>query len=508
MAKVQVRHRIAVPPPVAAAPGRETIARPSPLIRQSIASDVRRARVLGTMLRVGVLLVADTLLVLALHLALGWVRASLEAFPSVEQAILAIAPHGTFPRIEMIAAVLIGLVVFGNYRSGRYRYNARALFAASLLGLSLVAWTDLWFAFSLARAIGFTIAVLALAGALVLDRKLVDVLVARYASRRQTAARTLIIGTQAASRRVAASCAKTGASTFNVIGFLDPTPHISMNALGGVADFVRLVEKFQIDTILFAEALSEETMGGILDLADDLGCAVIAAWYEFPFRGFVPTIARRRGVPVVAFERPSLVAHQLVAKRAFDFVVASVLFVLALPLFVVIAIAIKLDSRGPVLFGATRVGFGGSVFRMLKFRSMIVNSDAQRLSLKSASVYADGRLFKIVADPRITRVGRFLRRSSLDELPQLWNVIRGEMSLVGPRPPLPDEVVHYEEYHYDRFGMRPGITGPWQVSGRNAIRDFERVVQLETEYIQSWSIGRDIDILLRTVPAVLSMSGV
>jgi lipopolysaccharide/colanic/teichoic acid biosynthesis glycosyltransferase len=139
---------------------------------------------------------------------------------------------------------------------------------------------------------------------------------------------------------------------------------------------------------------------------------------------------------------------------------------------------------------------------------MKTGAESRRAELSSASIYSDGRLFKIVGDPRITRVGRFLRRSSLDELPQLWNVVRGEMSLVGPRPPLLDEVSTYEEYHYNRFGMKPGMTGPWQVGGRNSIRDFDKVVQLETDYIQEWSILSDLQLLLRTVPTVLSMSGV
>ncbi|MGH7712878.1 MAG: sugar transferase, partial [Gemmatimonadaceae bacterium] len=127
--------------------------------------------------------------------------------------------------------------------------------------------------------------------------------------------------------------------------------------------------------------------------------------------------------------------------------------------------------------------------------------------LLERSIYSDRRLFKIPNDPRITKVGRWLRRTSLDELPQLVNVLKGEMSLVGPRPPLPCEVELYEAHHYARFDVKPGITGPWQVAGRNEVTDFERVVTLETEYIRSWSILKDLVILLRTIPAVLEMRG-
>jgi lipopolysaccharide/colanic/teichoic acid biosynthesis glycosyltransferase len=168
---------------------------------------------------------------------------------------------------------------------------------------------------------------------------------------------------------------------------------------------------------------------------------------------------------------------------------------------------IKLDSRGPVLFRQPRVGLGGREFEILKFRTMVSGADGQREGLKGRSVYADGRLFKIKDDPRITRLGALLRRTSLDELPQLWNVLRGEMSLVGPRPPLASEVALYEAHHYARFDVKPGITGPWQVNGRSTVTEFEEVVRLESEYIRGWTIWKDVALLVRTVPAVLFMRG-
>jgi lipopolysaccharide/colanic/teichoic acid biosynthesis glycosyltransferase len=138
---------------------------------------------------------------------------------------------------------------------------------------------------------------------------------------------------------------------------------------------------------------------------------------------------------------------------------------------------------------------------------MVANAEAQRGALQGASLYADARLFKVPADPRITRLGVMLRRTSLDELPQFWNVLRGDMSLVGPRPPLPSEVELYHASDFARFDVKPGITGPWQVSGRNEICDFDEVVRLETAYIRRWNIWLDISLLLRTVPAVLSGRG-
>jgi lipopolysaccharide/colanic/teichoic acid biosynthesis glycosyltransferase len=180
---------------------------------------------------------------------------------------------------------------------------------------------------------------------------------------------------------------------------------------------------------------------------------------------------------------------------------------IAAPLFVLVAIAVRVTSDGPVFFSQIRVGRGGATFRIFKFRSMVTDAEQKRKHLEGLSVYSDQRLFKIPKDPRVTRVGRVLRRTSLDELPQLVNVLLGDMSLVGPRPPLPSEVALYEEHHYSRFEMRPGITGPWQTSGRNEISDFDSVVQLEQEYLRYWSIWRDCAILLKTVPTVLKMRG-
>jgi lipopolysaccharide/colanic/teichoic acid biosynthesis glycosyltransferase len=138
---------------------------------------------------------------------------------------------------------------------------------------------------------------------------------------------------------------------------------------------------------------------------------------------------------------------------------------------------------------------------------MVHDAESRRVELLTRSIYEDSRLFKVRNDPRVTRIGAFLRRTSLDELPQLWNVLLGHMSLVGPRPPLPCEVALYEEHHYARLNMRPGMTGPWQASGRNRITDFEEVVRLESAYIRQWSIWKDLAILLKTVPVVLRMDG-
>jgi lipopolysaccharide/colanic/teichoic acid biosynthesis glycosyltransferase len=215
----------------------------------------------------------------------------------------------------------------------------------------------------------------------------------------------------------------------------------------------------------------------------------------------------RRGQALVALTAPTLKGWQLAVKRLMDVIGAATGLVLTAPVMGVVALAVKLDSRGPVLFRQERIGQGGRRFRIAKFRTMVCGADGQRSELLSRSIYPDARLFKVPDDPRVTNVGRWLRRSSLDELPQLLNVLRGEMSLVGPRPPLPSEVELYKAHHYARFDVRPGMTGPWQVGGRNDIVDFEEVVRLEAAYIREWSLLADVSILLSTIPAVFRMRG-
>jgi lipopolysaccharide/colanic/teichoic acid biosynthesis glycosyltransferase len=180
------------------------------------------------------------------------------------------------------------------------------------------------------------------------------------------------------------------------------------------------------------------------------------------------------------------------------------LIVLA-PILALIALAVKLDSRGPVFYGQLRLGKDGRQFKMLKFRSMNVDADKRLSELKEQNE-ATGPLFKMRRDPRVTRVGRFIRRWSLDELPQLINVFRGEMSLVGPRPPMPSEVAEYEDWQLGRLRAVPGVTGLWQVSGRSEV-PFHDMVRLDLHYIRNWSLALDVEILLRTIPAVLTSRG-
>jgi exopolysaccharide biosynthesis polyprenyl glycosylphosphotransferase len=211
------------------------------------------------------------------------------------------------------------------------------------------------------------------------------------------------------------------------------------------------------------------------------------------------------GIPAVRFKGKKMPWQYETIKRAFDFTAALTLLILASPLLAVVAFAVKLDSPGPIFFKQVRVGRRGQKFGMYKFRSMKPNAEALLADLMEQNE-ASGQMFKMRNDPRITRVGKILRKLSIDELPQLFNVLNGTMSLVGPRPPLPKEVADYEDWHYERLDGVPGITGLWQVK-RGPVLDFLEMVNYDLEYLRNWSLAKDIYILLKTVPVVITGRG-
>jgi exopolysaccharide biosynthesis polyprenyl glycosylphosphotransferase len=210
-------------------------------------------------------------------------------------------------------------------------------------------------------------------------------------------------------------------------------------------------------------------------------------------------------VPVVTLHREALPSAALFLKRLLDATGAAIGLVLVSPLMAVVALLIRLDSPGPVVYSAERTGAKGRRFRCFKFRSMVSNAEQLKEELRDRN-QREGPIFKVDNDPRITRIGRFIRRYSLDELPQLWNVLRGEMSLVGPRPHPIDEVNHYELHHYRRLDVKPGITGLWQVTARDC-RSFELNMHLDLTYIENWSLLLDLRILASTIRVLFVPEG-
>jgi len=207
------------------------------------------------------------------------------------------------------------------------------------------------------------------------------------------------------------------------------------------------------------------------------------------------------GIPLLEFDTFRAKQWQLFVKRTLDILIALIGLIACMPLFAVVALAIKTTSRGPILYRQTRCGLNGRKFTLYKFRSMIVGAEMKRRELEKMNEM-NGPVFKIKRDPRITPVGRILRKFSIDELPQLWNVLKGDMSIVGPRPPLPVEVEIYEVWQRRRLSLKPGLTCIWQVSGRNKV-DFDRWMAMDLEYIDHWSLWLDFKIMFKTLFVVL-----
>jgi exopolysaccharide biosynthesis polyprenyl glycosylphosphotransferase len=253
--------------------------------------------------------------------------------------------------------------------------------------------------------------------------------------------------------------------------------------------------------------LPASNINNLIEECLQAGCQVLFPARAVRVYGLRPVLVWHHDQPFFELGSPVFRARALITKRIVDVVVSSLLLVLLSPVLLMIAVAVRLDSRGSPLFLQERAGLGGRRFRMVKFRTMRVGADEEKAMFGSLNHTGDARLFKIRDDPRTTRIGRYLRRWSLDELPQLFNVLIGEMSLVGPRPFFESDFGQYEDRHFRRLDAKPGITGLWQVSGRSEILDFEDVIYLDRQYIEQWSFWLDISILFRTLPAVLRRTG-
>jgi exopolysaccharide biosynthesis polyprenyl glycosylphosphotransferase len=342
---------------------------------------------------------------------------------------------------------------------------------------------------------------------LAVGRKLVDLLIRQFYLHGIGLRRALLIGTLDEVGTAIQQLRDDQNADQYLIGHLSPRGHTDPTALGAISELPRVIDEADVQEVIVASPLPGPALREVAEWCFDRGIVL------FIFPSVVGSIdcqvepVRVGSCPLLHVFPSKLRVPSLMIKRCFDWVAAVAAVIVAAPLMALIALAIRIDSPGPVFFRQERVGRNGRRFRIWKFRSMQAGADLSQAELAHMNAYGDPRLFKMPDDPRVTRVGRFLRRSSLDELPQLFNVLTGEMSLVGPRPPLPCEVDEYEPHHLVRLAVVPGITGPWQVNGRNLITDFEEVVRMERAYINSWSIWSDLKILARTLPVVISGEG-
>lgn len=292
---------------------------------------------------------------------------------------------------------------------------------------------------------------------------------------------------------------------FVVKGFLDGDNSADPRVLGRIEDLSRVSRARFVDEIFVTIPTGQEMVRKVAVEARQNRLDVKLVPELYPGFGWNAPLEYLGDFPIIELYRQPIPTLGLFFKRVVDLAVSSLGLAILSPLFAMIAIAIKLDSPGPVFYRATRVGKKGRKFVCLKFRSMVADADARKDQLRHLNERS-GPIFKIANDPRLTRVGRVLRKFSLDEFPQLWNVLKGDMSLVGPRPHPTDDFEHYELEHFRRLDVTPGITGMWQVSAR---RDpsFEKNLRLDTEYIENWNLWLDIKILLKTIPAVFNGEG-
>jgi exopolysaccharide biosynthesis polyprenyl glycosylphosphotransferase len=329
---------------------------------------------------------------------------------------------------------------------------------------------------------------------------------------------TLIVGSNAEALGIVNALRKNPESGLVPIGCLasSQTEKLELDycvaegvpCLGTARDIRDVFDEHYVDTVLIAStAFDHDVLARIINDLRGLDVDIQLSSGLFDVTTSRVMIREASGIPLITIRSVSFAPWKRFVKRTFDLVVGGLIILVGLPLWALLVLAIKLDSRGPVLYRQRRVGRGGTFFDMLKFRSMQADA-AERLDELRASGAneATGPLFKMRDDPRVTRIGKWMRKFSIDEFPQLLNVMRGEMSLVGPRPPLPEETVSYSTHHWRRMEVLPGMTGLWQVSGRSRLT-FEEMIHLDLFYIENWSVAFDLGLLVRTIPAVLFARG-
>jgi exopolysaccharide biosynthesis polyprenyl glycosylphosphotransferase len=299
----------------------------------------------------------------------------------------------------------------------------------------------------------------------------------------------------------------------NVLGLVDTDESRWRNVMEGykvletLGDVKKIIHTHAVDSIVcFIPAKWLKDIEPLVEFCEIEGVNINVAVDLYDLKFFRPQIIDFVGFPLVSYQRKIPPTFWLGMKRAFDIVVSLTILLLSFPLLVVISVLIKLTSKGPVFFKQERYGLNGRVFYLYKFRTMVENA-AELLPILQEKNEMQGPAFKIENDPRVTKIGKFLRKFSIDEFPQFCNILKGDMSIVGPRPPIVKEVTEYDDWQRRRLRVRPGLTCLWQISGRNKIKDFNHWVKLDLDYIDNWSIWLDLKIFLKTIPVVISGNG-
>ena len=413
--------------------------------------------------------------------------------------------------IYFAGALFFSLFITGSYSRHRaLNRSVRLLTAAALASVLVLAVLALTAGWTAAAAVYVISAALTWA-VLVAERRFTDWFLRAVWPRDRGAAPALIIRTGAEEDDRVERALLAPGGDYRLAGYVqvgDSRASATARLLGDLADLADIIEREHIEAVVVSGPLPESLLNEIVEVSLLSGAQVLYPARSVRIPNVRPKLVWHFDQPFFELGAPVLKATALIAKRVTDIIAAAIAIVALLPLYVALAIAIKLDSRGPVFFAQERAGLGGKKFKMLKFRTMRAGADLEKAELAHLNHTGDPRLFKIPGDPRITRLGHFLRRWSLDELPQLANVLVGDMSLVGPRPFFEADFPHYEDHHFRRLDAKPGITGLWQVSGGSAVVNFEDVVFLDRQYIEQWSYWLDVSIMFRTLPAIIRRTGI
>ncbi len=420
--------------------------------------------------------------------------------------------------LAVVVSSLVGsMYLIGMYRSFRLKKVPEILWIIfQSLFLSFVVFTSASYVFNIddmsrsfvALFFGFTVVFLVWA------KLIIVLLFRRFRTSGFNFRNLLVVGTSEKALEFVTYLKAHRDLGLNVVGLIDDYDGVQVGTtvegtkiLGNLKDVPKILKDNVIDYAVFI--VPTEHLAKIepaLLECELVGVTSSVAMNFIDLRFTMGKETSLMNIPMITFERTEHSISAIVFKRLIDIIVSFVGLVVISPIYFAIILIIKLTSKGPAYFAQERVGLNGRIFKLFKFRTMVVDAE-EKLKELQAFNEMKGPAFKMENDPRITKIGRFLRKYSLDELPQLWNVFHGDMSLVGPRPPLPSEVKQYDTWHQRRLSMRPGITCLWQVGGRNRISDFDEWVRLDLKYIDNWSLALDFKILLQTIPAVLSTKG-
>ncbi len=442
-----------------------------------------------------------------------YVRYVLELFVPVLDANR--APYRAYLPVQLwyTALMLLFLYLDGVYARRRgdswFEESYRIGNATTTVGMILIAATFLILPLVYSRlligeAALFTIALLA--GARLVER----IVQAQLRRHGRGVDRVLIVGGGESARAVIRTLVAVPDLGYRVVGFVDDDPSRGdigrFKALGGLENVAALLKSEKVDEVIITLPwMYQRQIISLVRVCEAQGVRARVVPDLFQLTLNQVDYADVGGIPLIGIKEATISSGGRMVKRALDILVAVVGLLVSAPFVLLAIVAIKLESPGPVFFRQTRIGEKGRLFSLVKLRSMCRDAESQLETLRPLNE-ADGPLFKMRADPRVTRVGKILRRISLDEVPQFFNILRGEMSMVGPRPAPPDEVAQYQPWHRQRLEVPQGLTGLWQVSGRSDLT-FDEMCLLDIYYIENWSLGLDLMILLRTIPHVLFGSG-